>query len=524
MLKYHLFFSPSPHLYLTTRHKLKYVSGKMKPSAADKKSGWRIYLNRCALLEENSGCVYVEYLPDAYPASLYPFLYRAVADKGDEKNLLSGMPEVLIVPKARQNAQLVSFLSAQGIGVEAPVPGFRKGSSLIRDINRYEDNFEDDGLWLVSSVAWPVMLDDLNQFMLSLVKDTYNRLPPSGNRISRSEEFYNSRHEPRFPGEKTDFLALLDPQARQEVTDFENAFSASIRRRFKKRLTENDWFKADDVFNEGLEYSWAGQAKKALQSYRRAVEIHPGHVDAHVHIGNFLTRLGHYEQARESYAAAVEEGRRQLGGIEPGNAWLDIDTRPFMRGLHALGLVLEKQAKWNEALQCYLELLNLDPDDHIGVRYLIGPVYHELGDFAKAEECYRNASDLPDGAWGLVWLYLEQGEHCKASLAAVKALEANAHVPHVFLEFGHLMRAHVTYCALHSYEQAIAYFQDYHMFLFKRKIKWREFLEGFLSVPGIKEKIKEMAEAEYPPKIPDHEAEGLASRVAEKLEVQSGLF
>jgi|GEM_PF-6742824 len=517
MLKYHFFISLSPHLYLTTRHKLKYVSTKMKPSAADKKSGKRIYLNRCLLMDENSGCIYLEYLPDNYPCALYPYLYRAFAPKEPEEDLLSGMPDTLILPRPGQNPQLVNLLQGHGIGVETPEPGFRKGSSILGDITRYEDNYEDDGLWLAPSTAWPVEMADLNRFMLSLLKEFHNGLPAGRNRMSRAGVFYNVRRELRFPGELRDFLALLDQQARQDVADFENTFSASILRRREKKLTEKDWFKADQVFDEGLEYSWSGQAKKAFQTYRRALEIHPGHVDAHVHIGNFLTRLGRYEEAGESYAAAVEEGRRQLGEIEPGNAWLDIDTRPFMRGLHGLGLVLEKQREQSRALECYLELLKINPDDHMGIRYLMGRVYHELEDPVQAEEWYRYASDWPDGAWSLVWLYLEQGELYKASLAAVKALEANAHVPAVFLEYRHLMGDHVTHCAMHSYEQAVAYFQDYSSFLFNRRIKWREFLEVFLSVPGIKEKIKEMTEAKLPPDIPDQEARALAAMVAEKL-------
>lgn len=524
MLKYHFFLSPSPHLYLTTRHKLKYVSRKMKPSAADKKSGKRIYLNRCMLMEDKSGCIYLEYLPDNYSCSLYPYLYRAFASKGSETKLLSGIPDILVLPKPMQGRQLMDFLQGHGIKVENPQPGFRKGSSLFGQITRFEENYEDDGLWIAPSTGWPVNLSDLNQFMSDLLGRFHNSLPAGSNRERRLENFYDHAQTLKFPEDKINFLALLDHQTRKDVQDFEKAFSTSTRGQSKKKLTEKDWFKADEVFEEGMEYSWSGQPKKALQSYRRALEIHPGHVDAHVHIGNFLTRLGHYKEARKSYAAAVKEGRQQLGEIEPGDAWLDIDTRPFMRGLHGLGLVLEELQELNKALECYHELLKLDPDDHMGIRYLIGRVYHELGDMSRAEECYKYASDWPDGAWSLVWLYLEQKELDKASLAAVKALEANAHVPAVFLDYRHFMSERVTDCSMHSYEQAVAYFQDYSSFLYKRKIKWHEFLRVFLSAPGINEKIKEMTEAILPPGIPDHEAEVLAARVWEKLGEQVDLF
>ncbi|MFO7801171.1 MAG: hypothetical protein R6V55_02615 [Desulfovermiculus sp.] len=120
MIRYHLYISLSPHLYLTSNKKLKYSPKKMKPSLADRNSGKRVYLNRYLLMEEDSGCVYLEYARDDRPESLYPFLF---------------------------------------IQLEAPPPGFRIGSSIFRQINLYEENFEDDGLWVgpeygVASGSW----------------------------------------------------------------------------------------------------------------------------------------------------------------------------------------------------------------------------------------------------------------------------------------------------------------------------------------------------------------------------------
>lgn len=95
MIRYHLYISLSPHLYMTSRQKLKYSPKKMKPSVADRKSGNRVYLNRYLLMEEDSGCVYLEYARDDRPESLYPFL---------------------------------------SIQLEAPPPGFRSGSSIFRQV------------------------------------------------------------------------------------------------------------------------------------------------------------------------------------------------------------------------------------------------------------------------------------------------------------------------------------------------------------------------------------------------------
>ncbi|MFO7802462.1 MAG: hypothetical protein R6V55_09235, partial [Desulfovermiculus sp.] len=53
----------------------------------------------------------------------------------------------------------------------------------------------------------------------------------------------------------------------------------------RKTPGNKDWLKAEDVFDQGREYDWSGEPKKAMQMYRRALDIHPGYVDAHVHIG-----------------------------------------------------------------------------------------------------------------------------------------------------------------------------------------------------------------------------------------------
>ena len=514
MIRFHLFTSLSPHLYMTTRHKLKYTAGKMKPSAADKKSGRRVYLNRMILMDENSGCVYLEYVREDRPESLYPFLYNAFAPKEPDNKLLSGMPDALILPKSLQSKEMISFLQAHNIAVKTPEPGFRSGSNVFRQITSIENNFEDDGLWIAPSTVWPVDLDYVNRRMSGWVGFIHNGLPRKGDEQRRFEKFHLNNPSLRFPENEDVFLSPLDAQTNKNVEALKAELQKHRPAKKKKQFTAEDWFKADEAFDTGMEYAWSGDPKKAMQMYRRALEIHPGHVDSHVHIGNNLSRMGRSSEAEDSYRRAVSLGREQLGEIEPGSAWLDLDTRPYMRALHGLGLTLEKRKDWEQALKFYQELLRIDPDDHIGIRFLIGRVYHELGDFQKAEECYENAGDWPDGAWSLVWLYLEQNDLSKAALAAVKALQANAYVPNVLLSMKFFSHNYISHCAMQSYEQAVAYCQDYYMFLRRRVSNWREFLSRFVSVS----EIRKMLDTDRPPDLSEQEIEALANRVVEQMD------
>lgn len=42
---------------------------------------------------------------------------------------------------------------------------------------------------------------------------------------------------------------------------------------------------ADDTFDEGMEHWWAGDRRRAVKSFRRALELDPQHADVHNHLG-----------------------------------------------------------------------------------------------------------------------------------------------------------------------------------------------------------------------------------------------
>jgi len=513
MIRYHVYISLSPHLYMTSRQKLKYSPKKMKPSVADRKSGKRVYLNRYLLMEEDSGCVYLEYARDDRPESLYPFLYRAFAPKEPEQKLLSGMPDVLVLPKAQHKEELIGLLQAHSIQLEAPPPGFRRGSSIFRQVNLCEENFEDDGLWVAPSTVWPPDLGYVNQKMQVWISRSYNGMPKSNERVKRYDRFCQEHPSLPLPGDKEAFLAHLGEHTREEVKALENEGLASKPKQARKEPAGKDWLKAEEVFDQGREYDWSGEPKKAMQMYRRALDIHPGYVDAHVHIGHALASMARFPEAEESYRRALTLGREQLGEIDPEDAWVNLDTRPFMRALHGLGLELDSRREWQQALECFQELLRIDPKDHLGIRYLIGEVYHQLGDFNQARAWYQKAADWPEGAWNLVWLHLEEEDVPGAALAAVKALQVNTYVPTVLQRRIYIRFGPIPDFTLYSFEQAIAYCRE------QQVLKWRripyrfEFLEALCSVP----EIKEMLDTDQPPSLSEEEAQALAALVVEKL-------
>jgi len=85
--------------------------------------------------------------------------------------------------------------------------------------------------------------------------------------------------------------------------------------------------RVDLAINRGVCAARLGHDLKAVEAYRRAIELEPGHRMAQLYLGNSYLRLGQREQAIEGYMAFLEQGtrgeaaervRRILSQIAPG--------------------------------------------------------------------------------------------------------------------------------------------------------------------------------------------------------------
>ncbi len=122
----------------------------------------------------------------------------------------------------------------------------------------------------------------------------------------------------------------------------------------------------DDPIAVALELArggWRGEARRLLRSL---VERDPRCLDAHVQLGNlaFARRpqaaLVHYQTAVAVAELALPP---EFNGVL---GWEQVDNRPFLRGLHGLGLCWWRLGHLNQAAAVFDTLLWLDPGDGQG--------------------------------------------------------------------------------------------------------------------------------------------------------------
>ncbi|HZV51749.1 MAG TPA: hypothetical protein VFD49_18535 [Candidatus Dormibacteraeota bacterium] len=121
-----------------------------------------------------------------------------------------------------------------------------------------------------------------------------------------------------------------------------------------------------DPIATALELARGGRRREARGLLRSLVERDPRCLDAHVHLGNLTFRRSP-RAALIHYQTAVAVGElalpRDFNGVL---GWGQADNRPFLRGLHGLGLCLWRLGRLNEAAAVFDTLLWLDPGDSQG--------------------------------------------------------------------------------------------------------------------------------------------------------------
>ena len=146
-------------------------------------------------------------------------------------------------------------------------------------------------------------------------------------------------------------------------------------------LPRNAAEKAQELIYEAWD---ADTYTKRVALAEKAIEIYPDCADAYVMLAE--ETADHLFEAIELYRKGVEAGARTIGKIHfdeiKGHFWGYIETRPYMRAKAGLAGCLWEGGHFDEALKHYREMIELNPSDNQGIRYIIAGclLYLGLGD------------------------------------------------------------------------------------------------------------------------------------------------
>lgn len=186
---------------------------------------------------------------------------------------------------------------------------------------------------------------------------------------------------------------------------------------------------AQDVMYDAWE---CGDPKQRVALAREALDISPLCADAYVLLAKEAARS--QEEALAYYKQAVEVGAEALGPAAfqeyAGHFWGFVETRPYMRARTGLGEALWVTGEKDAAIQNFREMLELNPGDNQGIRYVLAAKLLEIGRMDELKSLLEKCADeySADIQYTRTLLaYFEDAEN--AEEIAELAWDTNQHVP-----------------------------------------------------------------------------------------------
>ena len=173
-----------------------------------------------------------------------------------------------------------------------------------------------------------------------------------------------------------------------------NQFDQSIES-FNKAVEIHPLYE-EALYNLGVVQKKAGKPDDAINSYQRAIGINSQNANAHNNLGNLLTQKGHIKQS-----------------IEHLNLALNLNPK-FAEAHNNLGLANMELNKLHECINNFLLAIENNPQ-YEGAYINLGRVYRELNEFDNELNCYKKCLKIkPNASKILVQLgraYRNRGEN-----------------------------------------------------------------------------------------------------------------
>ncbi|MFH0895032.1 MAG: hypothetical protein V2A54_11415 [Bacteroidota bacterium] len=194
----------------------------------------------------------------------------------------------------------------------------------------------------------------------------------------------------------------------------------------KGKLTKKE--KADELMYQAYETD----SDKGKQLAEEALMLNPSNLNAMIYLADLKESA---EEAIALYKQAMDIAEKEWGSDfmeeSRGHFWLINETRPYMTAKLSYADCLHAIGKEKEAIKEYNELLELNPNDSQGVRFILNRVLLQCRKYNEFEELLKKYDDEPGASWLFnyaLFLFETKGPSADAYRALSAADKANRHV------------------------------------------------------------------------------------------------
>ena len=203
---------------------------------------------------------------------------------------------------------------------------------------------------------------------------------------------------------------------------------------------------------------------KGKQLIEQALELDPDNADAYNYLASLETDV---DKSLAVYRQAVEAGERSLGvkfmKENKGHFWGLIETRPYMRAKAGVADCLYAKNRINAAVELYREMIELNPNDNQGVRYLLATILLSKKDLSDYESFIKKFDGEDSAVWhynNALYHFKKMGKSAKSNNKLEKAYKFNKHVMDFMLGLKELPEEMPQFIGRGDENEAAAYIFD----------------------------------------------------------------
>ncbi|MCD4793285.1 MAG: tetratricopeptide repeat protein [Bacteroidales bacterium] len=270
-------------------------------------------------------------------------------------------------------------------------------------------------------------------------------------KFSYGAKFQSDDKRPRYRKEALMYEMALKPEIREQISNLDNDLSCvndnkelynkidEVVNNLDKKEQPNIYLSESlKTFNNGIKFFELKEYKKAIENFKKTIEINPNDSVTFYNIGVAYDKLKEYKKAVNNYKKAIE--------INPN------DDNIF----YNIGGVYDELKEYKKAIECYKNAIKINPKHNLAYNN-IGSIYGELKEYKKAIENFKKAIEInpndENAFYNIGVVYDELKEYKKAIESYKKAIEINPKHLFVYNNMG------IIYTNLTEFHKAIESFK-----------------------------------------------------------------
>ena len=204
--------------------------------------------------------------------------------------------------------------------------------------------------------------------------------------------------------------------------------------------------------------------QKGQKLAEKALELDPNNVEAYNYLASIQKDIN---KVIEFFEKAIKAGEKTLGKKlfeeEKGHFWLIVETRPYMQAKAGLADCLSVTDEVDRAIEIYEEMLELNPGDNQGIRYMLSILLVGKDDLTKFEQFLKNSEDDDCAVWTYnkaLYAFKKFGQTVDSEKELQKAHESNKFVIDYMVELREMPNDTPRFIGVGDENEAIVYVND----------------------------------------------------------------